>query len=206
MPSDKHNPQARLQQAPTKKVGVIVLAAGFSRRFGAIKLNALLNNGATVIGQTLARISAATDNILVITRPELLSIVLQNGGDSLTTLICPDSDRGMGHTLAYGIRHTEDWDGCLVCLADMPFIKTETYQTLLTQLHEEIILVPEFEGQRGNPVGFGAKWFDELANSSGDTGARELMKRQQGYVTRIAVDDAAILKDIDTPEDLVRYQ
>ncbi len=206
MPSDKHNPQMRLQQAPTQKVGVIVLAAGFSRRFGAIKLNAPLNNGETVIAQTLSRIRAATDNVIVVTRPELLSLVINNGGDTLTTLLCPDSDRGMGHTLAYGIKQIEDWDGCLVCLADMPFIETQTYRTLLSQLRESSILVPEYEGKRGNPVGFGSQWFTELANSSGDTGARELMKREQTHVTRFAVDDSAILKDIDTPEDLVRYQ
>ncbi|MGJ8689550.1 MAG: nucleotidyltransferase family protein [Gammaproteobacteria bacterium] len=206
MPSDKHNPPTRLQQAPTKKVGVIVLAAGFSRRFGAIKLNAKLNDGSTVIAQTLSRIRAASDNVVVVTRPELLTLVLENGSDSLTTLICPNSDKGMGHTLAYGIKHIRDWAGCLVCLADMPFITTETYQMLLNQLHEESILVPMFEGQRGNPVGFGAQWFEQLANSSGDVGARDLMKQEQVNITRVAVDDPAILQDIDTPEDLVRYQ
>lgn len=206
MPTDRHNPQAQLQQAPTKQVGVIVLAAGFSRRFGAIKLNAKLNNGTTVIGQTLSRIRAATGNVIVVTRPELLTLVLENGGDALTTLICPDSDKGMGHTLAFGVKHIEGWAGCLVCLADMPFISSATYKTLLTQVNTETIMVPEYKQQRGNPVGFGAKWFEQLANSSGDVGARELMKQEQAHITRVAIDDPAILQDIDTPEDLLRYQ
>ena len=51
-----------------------------------------------------------------------------------------------------------------------------------------------------------AQWFEQLANSSGDVGARDLMKQEQVNITRVAIEDPAILQDIDTPEDLVRYQ
>lgn len=206
MSSDKRDFQARLKRVSAQGVGVIVLAAGFSRRFGAIKLNANLDNGTTVIAQTLSRIRTVSDNIVVVTRPELYGLIIGNGGSEETTIVCPDAEQGMGHTLAYGVRHIQGWTGCLVCLGDMPFIGSATYATLLGRLSDDAIIVPEYEGRRGNPVGFGAKWFAELANASGDTGGRAIMKQQGAHITRVAVDDPAILQDIDTPEDLVRYQ
>ena len=41
----------------TKPIGAIVLAAGYSKRFGDSKLLAQLHNGKTVVQQTLERIA-----------------------------------------------------------------------------------------------------------------------------------------------------
>lgn len=189
-------------QVPSSDPGVILLAAGFSCRFGSIKLNALLPNGNTVTGQTLARIKAATDNILVVTRPELLNILLEAGSPSESTVLCLDSDKGMGHTLACGIRSIPDWSGALVCLADMPFIETATYTRLLKAMRKDSIVVPEYRGQRGNPVGFGNEWFELLTSATGDIGARAIMQNHQDAIVHINVDDEGICRDVDVPGDL----
>ena len=55
----------------TIKVGAILLAAGFSNRFGSLKLCAELNNGYTVFEQTLRRIHASIPEYKVVTRPEI---------------------------------------------------------------------------------------------------------------------------------------
>jgi len=189
-------------QTPSSDPGVILLAAGFSRRFGSIKLNAQLPNGNTVAGQTLTRINAATENILVVTRPELLNILLAAGSPPDNTVLCHDADKGMGHTLACGIHSIPNWSGALVCLADMPFIETATYTLLLNSLSEDGIIVPEYRGQRGNPVGFGSKWFELLTTATGDVGAREVMKDNSESIVRIALDDEGICRDVDVPGDL----
>ena len=54
------------------KVGALVLAAGFSNRYGSIKLCAKLNNGHTVFAETLQRIRAAVSAVTIVTRPELV--------------------------------------------------------------------------------------------------------------------------------------
>lgn len=190
------------QAPPCPTPGVILLAAGFSRRFGSIKLNALLPNGNSVAGQTLARIKAATDNILVVTRPELLHNLLAAGSPPDQTVLCPDADKGMGHTLACGIQCIPAWSGALVCLADMPFIETVTYTQLLNALSEDAIVVPEYRGQRGNPVGFGRKWFELLASATGDVGARGLIKEHADSIVRVAVEDEGVCRDVDVPGDL----
>jgi len=190
------------QDGTASNRGVILLAAGFSRRFGAIKLNALLPNDNTVFGQTYARIKAATDNILVVTRPELLNILLAAGSPKDNTVLCHDADKGMGHTLACGIQNIPEWSAALVCLADMPFIETATYTKLLNSLNEDSIVVPEYLGQRGNPVGFGRRWFELLAGATGDVGARGVMKEQANSIVRVTVDDEGVCRDVDVPGDL----
>ena len=110
----------------------------------------------------------------------------------------------MGHTLAFGIAQIKDWDACLVCLGDMPFIKSDTYTTLLNSLTSDHIVIPQFNGQSGHPVGFGSNYFDELRASEGDEGGRHVVQAHKNHVQTLLMEDEAIVQDIDTPEDLQR--
>jgi molybdenum cofactor cytidylyltransferase len=218
-PSDR---PASWVKTMTVKKGVLVLAAGFSSRFGGSKLSAILADGSTVLQQTLQRISAASDNIVIISRQELLEEGILDSGichaesarhsssidqpSAFRLFLCENSHLGMGSTLACGIRQISDWDACLVCLGDMPFIRTSTYQQLLADLRTDNIVIPEYHGKTGNPVGFGKKFFEQLLQLSGDTGGREIIQANLPQISRVKVSDAAILEDIDTPADLQRLQ
>ena len=87
----------------------------------------------------------------------------------------------------------------------MPFIQTTTYQTLAALLTSENIVVPIFEGKKGNPVGFGKRFFNDLMLLNGDIGGRELLRRYSDVTQHVKVEDPAILYDIDTPADLEKY-
>ena len=187
----------------TKEVGALILAAGFSKRFGGIKLDAKLNNGATVFSQTLSRISAAIPNYKVVTRPGLID-VLSPTEPNLNAF--EFSEQGIGASLAFGISLVNNWHACLVCLADMPFIEIETYRALASQLNQNNIVIPFHQKQAGNPVGFGRYFYSDLRSLSGDTGGRPVVKNNQNTVITFDVEDAAVLYDIDTPTDLDRYQ
>ncbi|MEX2469033.1 MAG: nucleotidyltransferase family protein [Pseudohongiellaceae bacterium] len=185
------------------RVGALVLAAGFSNRFGSLKLAAHLNSGTTVFAQTLARLAAAVPEQIVVSRPELAEILAP---ETDTLYLFDQAERGMGATLAYGVSLIEDWDACLVCLADMPFITTATYRRIAAAADSDSIVLPTYEKKVGNPVAFGRRFFPELTALGGDTGGRPVLQRHPGAVRRLAVADAAILHDIDTPEDLARLQ
>ena len=60
------------------RIGALLLAAGFSNRFGGIKLLARLDNGSTIFAQTLNRLSAAVEDVVIITRPDLVSALEAN--------------------------------------------------------------------------------------------------------------------------------
>lgn len=187
----------------TKSIGAIILAAGFSQRFGSTKLNAKLANGKTVTQQTLSQIHVAGLPSVVITRPELAdTLQLDNTRIELFTA----ASQGMGASLAFGISQVPDWDGCLVCLADMPFIESATYRLIADRLTATTIVLPCYQQRPGNPVGFGKMLFPQLLALQGDSGGRSVTAANPEAVMYLAVDDPAVLNDIDTPEDLARHQ
>ena len=87
----------------------------------------------------------------------------------------------------------------------MPFVRTATYSLLIESADKDRIVIPEFEGTRGNPVVFGCKHFDSLARLEGDSGGKSLARHPQDLMP-IEVTDPAILTDIDTPADLAEPQ
>lgn len=186
-------------------IGAVVLAAGFSNRYGSVKICATLSHGQTVLQQTLANIGSAVSHITVVTRPEVEPLIVDHCPD---LLVFDDAERGMGATLAHAMRHVlkqGNWDGCLVCLADMPFIRPETYRQIGNTLQTDTIVVPYFAGRAGNPAGFGASFFPSLTNLTGDRGGRAVVRKNPGAVVKLEVNDPAILQDIDTPDDLRRF-
>lgn len=186
-----------------KPVGALLLAAGFSNRFGDAKLLAPLNSGKTVFAQTLAQLQQGVADIRVITRPELEQ---ELRADAPELIVFSDASQGMGASLAFGMSHVGDWDACLICLADMPFIEPGTYQRIREHARPDHITIPCFEGKSGNPVCFGSDFFAELGNLSGDSGGRELIRQHTDAVHRLPVEDPGVLSDIDTPQDLIQLQ
>ena len=183
-------------------VKALVLAAGSSKRFGSRKLIAKLPDGETVINRTLNRIKLALPDVTVISSTELYSSISVSNSE---IEIFADSDLGMGATLSYGIKLSQESNACLVCLADMPFIQASTYREIASKLTKHNIVVPVYNGKQGNPVGFGERFFGELASLNGDKGGRTLIEEYSDATHYINVDDPTILYDIDTPEDLEKY-
>ncbi len=189
----------------TKPIGAIVLAAGFSTRFGSSKLLAPLRGGKTVFQQTVERIAETFPERFVVTRPEMVG-ELQRQTPDTTIRSFEHAGSGMGATLAFAAAEAGDWSGCLVCLGDMPFIKPSTYRAIADQLTATSILIPSYDGQTGNPVAFASSYFSELARLDGDSGGRSLILQHPQAVHRLPVDDPGILQDIDTRAELALYQ
>ena len=190
--------------------GALVLAAGMSRRFGGDKRAARLPSGATVAAETLHQLSAAFDKIHVVLRDNDSDALIE----SLTTAApnarfsrCHDAHLGMGHSLAHGVAQVAEWDCLAVCLADMPFIQARTYRQLNEAFKAEAkssaILVPTYRSKPGHPVLFGSEHFPAVRLLQGDEGAKTVLKAQASNVHFVEIDDAAILRDIDQPDDLL---
>jgi molybdenum cofactor cytidylyltransferase len=189
----------------TKPVGAIVLAAGFSSRFGSSKLLAELSSGKTVFQQTVERIAEAFPELLVVTRPEMVT-ALQKLAQSTSILGFEHADQGMGATLAFAAQQIGDWDGCVVCLGDMPFIETSTYSLIAELVTVDSIVTPTFDSKMGNPVAFGKNLYTDLEALTGDSGGRRLTSMYPQAVRELRVSDPGILQDIDTLEELTLYQ
>jgi len=126
-------------------------------------------------------------------------------GEGCGILESADTSRGLGASLAAGVRHARDADGWIVALGDMPFIASATFAAVARALREGALIaapVHRMSKARGHPVGFSRKLFAELEKLDGDEGARSVISRHGADVSLIVVDDAGITRDIDTPSDL----
>ncbi|HEX9193736.1 MAG TPA: nucleotidyltransferase family protein [Burkholderiales bacterium] len=188
----------------------ILLAAGYSKRFGSNKLLQALPAGApdagTPIGLAAARhlLEALPESIAVVRpRAQKLAKLLRDAG--CNTVVCKNAGEGMGTSLAAGVRAAADAHGWLVALADMPFLRPQTIRVIAQALSDgAAIAAPAYRGERGHPVGFARRFFDELSALHGDHGARELLAQHPDWVTLYEVDDPGVLRDIDKPSDLAR--
>jgi len=188
----------------------ILLAAGYSTRFGSNKLLQALPAGAaeagTPIGVAAAKhlLEALPESIAVVRpRAQKLGKLLRDAG--CNTVVCKNASEGMGTSLAAGVRATSDAKGWVVALADMPFIRPDTIRIVAKALQDGVaIAAPSFEGKRGHPVGFARRFYDELSSLHGDDGARQFLKQHPELTKLFEVDDPGVVRDIDKLSDLER--
>ena len=188
----------------------ILLAAGYSKRFGSNKLLQALPAGepgaGTPIGLAAAKhlLEALPESIAVVRpRAQKLGKILRDAG--CNTVVCKNASEGMGTSLAAGVRAASEADGWVVALADMPFIRTETVRTVARAISEgAAIAAPVYRGERGHPVGFARRFLDELSSLHGDDGARQFIKQHPEWLKLFEVDDPGAVRDIDKPSDLER--
>jgi len=169
---------------------VLVLASGRGERFlasggGGSKLRALLG-GQPVLDHTLASVRASG-----------LRWHLEDQGHA-----------GMGDSIAAAVRATQDADGWLILPGDLPLVQPQTLQQVAAALAQHAVVVPRYQGAAGHPVGFAASCRDALLQLSGAQGAAPLVKAQRALngVAQLDVDDAGIVTDVDTVEDLAQAE
>ena len=188
----------------------ILLAAGRGTRFGGDKLLAALPLGAldapagTAVGVAAAShlASALPGSIAVVRSGDtVLADALRNAG--LGVVECVDADRGMGRSLACGAMAMSQAGGFVVALADMPWISPSTIRAVADALARgAAIVAPRYRGARGHPVGFGRRHFPALCALDDDAGARSIVAAHSDELTLLDVDDAGIVRDVDTPAAL----
>ncbi|MCF8113128.1 MAG: nucleotidyltransferase family protein [Desulfotignum sp.] len=192
-----------------KPVAGIILAAGCGSRMGTTKQLLPFEN-TTILGRVTATARASMlDHIILVLGFEAGRIRRS------LDLICPDMTgvhmienpdwkKGQSFSVAAGLNALPpDFSGALFLLGDQPLVMARTINRLVSafQTTDHWILAPRFQGKRGNPVLVAKPLFSHLACPAGDAGARVLFKEFAHRMQSIAVADAGILRDVDTPED-----
>lgn len=183
----------------------ILLAAGYSRRFGNPKLLQPLPNGKSIISASIEALQSSSINFVVVIRQD--DKALLEHIETLTSNIAKvrNAEHGLSSVIAEGISALDtnqiDWIG--VCLGDMPYISPQTLASLSVQISPKKIVRPQYLGKPGHPVLFGKEFFPTLLELEGDDGAKSVLKSNLDKLHIIDVDDPMILKDIDVPEDVI---
>jgi molybdenum cofactor cytidylyltransferase len=206
--------------ASTKKITGILLAAGMGQRFKNARAQAgfvsevshhkLLHplfDGRSILQHSAEKFSQVCPNGLIVfsarAEPALQhALSAQVAHLPLRIVFCPDAETGMAASLVHALQYSKtDSAAWLIALADMPFIRTASYEKVLHALREGAdIVAPTFQHRRGHPIGISRRYLADLLELRGDVGARSILQRE--VVLEIEVDDAGILRDIDTLADL----
>ncbi len=190
------------------RIAALVLAAGRSSRMGATnKLLAAMPGGQTMIEQTVDRVTACSARpVIVITGHQDGELRKALAGKPVRFVHAADYAEGMAASLHTGIAAlSADIGAVLICLGDMPLVDPAVLNRILAAYDPaegREIVIPSFDGQRGNPVLWGKRFFPELLKLSGDIGARQILHRHMEFVVEVPVENDAVLRDFDTPEML----
>lgn len=188
--------------------GALVVAAGYSRRFGSDKRLHVLHNHEPMLIATLKVYCAVFPNVAVVVRSDdskvaqmVMKAIRRNAPILVTT---EHAAMGMGASLADGVRTLATWDYLFIGLGDMPFVRVETLKALHTHMLDARrdglaqIVVPTLRGEPGHPVGFSCEFFGGLVALSGDRGARAVIDANVAAVRRVEVADEGLTRDVDS--------
>jgi molybdenum cofactor cytidylyltransferase len=185
------------------KIIGILLAAGSATRFGSDKLLHALPQGVPIAVQAARHLKGELERVVAVVRPGATELQKLLSEEGVETVVCESAHEGMGASLACAVRAAGEAGGCLVALADMPFIRPETIRRVAERLEAgAAIVAPAWRGRRGHPVGFGPRFRSELERLGGDAGARELLDAQPASLELLDCDDPGVVRDVDTPADL----
>lgn len=193
----------------------ILLAAGKSQRFGSNKLLHPVTDNTPMLLVSAQKLASVLPGSIVVISQELIPYTdqleqlkrLKEMG--LRVVVNEHADRGMGSSIACGVRASEDAPGWLIALADMPYIKTETISLLADKLANGAEIVAPVIGyrgeqRRGHPVGFKQHYKDELLALDDDVGARHVIANHLSELELVPTVDAGVTADVDQVTDIVK--
>ena len=200
----------------SQRIHAFILAAGASRRFGGIKLLAPIpsiqkepHKPQSIIEHCVTQVHLA--------RFDSYSVVLGANAEAIdaalkvkkqqwgfATHINQNWQQGMGVTIAAAVSLATS-SHIAICAADQIAIKSEHFSRLIAASHKHptSIIAAKYSGRLGVPCIFPSAYFEELANLTGDTGAKNLIIKERRNVISIDLPEGVF--DIDTADDLNQF-
>ncbi|MBV8456782.1 MAG: molybdopterin-binding/glycosyltransferase family 2 protein [Acetobacteraceae bacterium] len=210
LPRDKAPAVERSGPAPRSapNIAALVLAAGRSRRMAPHnKLLIADRTGKPIIARVVDNVlSSKARPILVVTGHQPREIEQVLGGRPVRYVHASDYAEGLAASLKAGIAAVpSEAAAAIVCLGDMPLVTGRMIDRLLEAYepeHGRLIVMPTFCGKQGNPMIWDSRFFPEIMEISGDSGARFLVGRHADVLAEVEMGDDAVVRDFDTPESL----
>lgn len=187
--------------------GVVVLAAGASKRLGQPK-QLLEIDGETLLHRVV-RFAALSE-------PAEIIVVLANGAIKIREAIddlecqivtCVEADRGISASLRFGLAALNpNCAGALVVLVDQPKLDAAHLCALRDRwrLTPQHAVASRYAETLGVPALLPRSWFAELMQTRADQGARELLRQHAAHV--YAIDAPQLAFDLDSLSDLERWR
>ncbi|WP_100065643.1 molybdenum cofactor cytidylyltransferase [Miniphocaeibacter massiliensis] len=181
-------------------ISCIILASGESKRMGKNKLLLELNGKMIFeyIFDTIKNIQF--EEVIVVTRFKEIEDYSKRLGYKI--LYNKNYSKGQSSSIKIGVNNTNKKNDYIFFVADQPMISLETIKKLLDayKKYENQIIIPVYDGIKGNPVIFPNYFREDLLKLTGDSGGRKIIKENTHVIKKIDINNDENI-DIDTLED-----
>ena len=181
------------------KLGAVLMAAGFGRRFGGNKLLHPVD-GVPMIERAMAAVPAELfSRACVVSRyPDILALAGERGYVPIPN---PDAAQGQSASVRLGLAALADMDGVLFCVCDQPYLRRNSVERLLADFaaHPNCICALSWRGERGSPAMFPRELFPELLALTEDQGGGGVIRTHQDRLRLVEASASMELQDVDTP-------
>jgi CTP:molybdopterin cytidylyltransferase MocA len=187
-------------------VPAVILAAGRSERMGRPKALLPCGEGETFTSRLAGSLRrGGAGDVLVVGRPEDPALREEVARCNARFVENPDADRGQLSSLLAGLEVADRPGvvGVLVMPVDIPLVRPDTVRRVIAAFlgGRAPIARATHRGAHGHPVIFGRSLFQELRHADLAVGAKAVLRAHASRIADVEVDDAGILRDVDTPDD-----
>ncbi len=188
------------------RTGVVVLAAGESKRFGGSKLLQSWR-GKSILRYGIERVlESEFAPVVVVLGAYADDLRKEIDNLPIEVVFNPAWSEGQSRSLQIGLRSIQDrCEAAIFVLADMPDLAPGLLEALVKAHRRGLypIVAPRAGDRLGNPVLFDAATFGALHELKGEIGGRALFHQYPPYSIPA---DETVLTDVDTPDDLQSLQ
>ena len=189
-------------------ISAILLAAGQSKRMGGDNKLTKKYNKKYLINHILdTLIKSKIEKIIVVLgfqSSKVRKITVKN--KKINFVFNKNYKSGMASSIKTGLKEISKRSiGFLIVQADMPLISKKIIDSLCYSIrnNNKEIVAPIYKSNMGNPIGFKRSMTRILNKTSGDSGAKKMIKRNKKNLSLIRVNSKSIFKDFNTQRDFL---
>ncbi len=193
-----------MSRSDNKNLSAILLAAGESRRMGAINKLTLPIGGTPLVrrtAETLAR-SGLAELVVVVGHEQAATRELLQGIPA-RIVYNEDYREGQMTSVYRGLAALKrPCKGVMICLSDQYLLDVDDIGAIARGFARcpTSIMVPVYKGQRGNPVVLDYQHRQAILADRRNLGCKRLIEKNPELVTVMEMPNDHVLIDLDTPE------
>ena len=188
-------------------IGIIILAAGASRRMGTPK-QLLLHQGRSFLSYIVEVAIASMCHPIVVVLGANAEQIKSEVSFRVQVVENTRWTEGKSSSIVVGMQAlvNQNIEGVAITLCDQPFVSTQIIAQLIAayRLTGKSIVASEYAGTLGVPAFFSRAFFPELMTLGATEGAKHLIRRHSDQVFSVPFPEGEI--DIDTPTDYQQFQ
>lgn len=181
-------------------IGVVVLAAGESKRMGEPKPLVKIK-GKRMIEWVIDSFRGTAEDIIVVLghKPEVVKPVLEKL--RVRWVVNENYREGMVSSFKEGLRELENCDAVFLALGDQPFVDEGYLADAIDAWKRGAKIVsPVYKGKKGHPVLFDKSLFGEILSLQRYEMIRDVIHQHGSELRLVEAGEWAVV-DLDTPED-----